>query len=110
MLILTNVPNIVVTAYDKNFIWLSRNITDACERNCSLIEIFVLIPHSCLPLQQQIVEVSTSTHVTTSETTVIAEPIDAPYSVDMTLANHVTRAITSVEVENVNCNTNRTGE
>ena len=110
VLVFTNVPNIVVAANDKNFIRFPRHIADTCEWNCPLIEVFILIPHCCLSLQLQIIEVSTSTHVTTGEACIILEPINASDSVDMTFADHVARAVPSVEVENVNCDANRTGE
>ena len=94
-------PHLLIAPDYQHFIGLLRHIAYSCELDGPLIEIFVLVAHTCLSLELQVVEVSAATHVTTCEAEIVFEPVDAAYLMDMPFAYHILRTLSGVEIEYV---------
>ena len=95
-------PHLLVAAHHQDFVWLFGHVADACELDCPLVEIFVLVAHTRLPLQLQVIEVGASAHVAACKAVVIFEPVDAAHLVHVTFADHVLWALSCVKIEDMN--------
>ena len=107
-----DVVDLSVSSYQENLVLLVGDVAEACELHSLDVDVMRVVASAALFFHlDELVLVGVSVDSATREAHVVLVPVDASYLVDVPLALHVLRTLSSVEVEHVDrAQTHCTGE